>query len=264
MVSNPLTQEQVWVDKFRVEDAETSFYERQSGVASGCPSTESVGSSLVNEIARARQHIKNALNQEVSVSGTEGSLLQKIQSLEKENQELRQVTQNLSALVKNMVERVTALEKGAVNAVAKPEAASAPAAAPAKEESDEDDFDLFGEEQEEDEEEAERVKAERIAAYSAKKSKKPALVAKSSLLIDVKPWDDETDMKKMEELVRSIQMDGLLWGASKLAPVGYGIKKLVMNAVIEDDKVSTDDLEEKIVAFEDYVQSMDIAAFNKI
>lgn len=104
-----------------------------------------------------------------------------------------------------------------------------------------------------DEEEAERVKAERIAAYSAKKSKKPALVAKSSLLIDVKPWDDETDMKKMEELVRSIQMDGLLWGASKLAPVGYGIKKLVMNAVIEDDKVSTDDLEEKIVAFEDYV-----------
>lgn len=103
----------------------------------------------------------------VSVSGTEGSLLQKIQSLEKENQELRQglpltsfilffkvfshstVTQNLSALVKNMVERVTALEKGAVNAVAKPEAASAPAAAPAKEESDEDDFDLFGEEQEE-------------------------------------------------------------------------------------------------------------------
>jgi len=35
--------------------------------------------------------------------------------------------------------------------------------------------------------------------------------------------------------------------------VGYGIKKLQINAVIEDDKVSTDDLEEQIVGFEDFV-----------
>jgi translation elongation factor EF-1beta len=34
--------------------------------------------------------------------------------------------------------------------------------------------------------------------------------------------------------------------------------------VCEDDKVSTDDLEEKITGFEDLVQSMDIVAFNKI
>lgn len=36
---------------------------------------------------------------------------------------------------------------------------------------------------------------------------------KSSVLMDVKPWDDETDMKKLEEAVRSVQMDGLFWGA---------------------------------------------------
>jgi len=36
---------------------------------------------------------------------------------------------------------------------------------------------------------------------------------KSSVLLDVKPWDDETDMKKLEEAVRSIEMPGLLWGA---------------------------------------------------
>jgi len=30
----------------------------------------------------------------------------------------------------------------------------------------------------------------------------------------VKPWDDETDdMKKLEEAVRSVQMEGLFWGA---------------------------------------------------
>ena len=43
------------------------------------------------------------------------------------------------------------------------------------------------------------------------------MIAKSSLGIDVKPWDDETDLKKMEECVRSIEMDGLLWGQCKLS-----------------------------------------------
>ncbi|XP_006748352.1 elongation factor 1-beta-like, partial [Leptonychotes weddellii] len=95
-------------------------------------------------------------------------------------------------------------------------------------------------------------------------SKDDALVAKSSILLDVKPWDDETDMAKLEECVRSIQADGLVWGSSKLVPVGYGIKKLQIQCVVEDDKVGTDMLEERITAFEDYVQSMDVAAFNKI
>ncbi len=36
------------------------------------------------------------------------------------------------------------------------------------------------------------------------------------------------------------------------------------SCVVEDDKVGTDFLEEAITAFEDYVQSVDVAAFNKI
>ncbi|XP_049611459.1 elongation factor 1-beta [Syngnathus scovelli] len=128
---------------------------------------------------------------------------------------------------------------------------------------DDDDVDLFGSDEEEDAEAA-RLKEERVAAYAAKKSTKPALIAKSSILLDVKPWDDETDMAKLEECVRSIQMDGLVWGQSKLLPVGYGIRKLQINCVVEDDKVGTDILEEQITAFEDFVQSMDVAAFNKI
>ena len=42
----------------------------------------------------------------------------------------------------------------------------------------------------------------------------------------LQPWDDETDMDEMLKNVKSIEMDGLLWGASKLIPIGYGIKKL--------------------------------------
>merc|ERR1712200_193531 len=141
-----------------------------------------------------------------------------------------------------------------------------PSSAPAgndNDEEDEDSDDLFGSDDEDDEEQ-ERIKAERIAAYNERKAGKKKVAAKSSILLDVKPWDDETDMAEVEANVRSVACDGLLWGASKLVPIGYGIKKLQINCVIEDDKVSTDFLEESICAFEDHVQSVDIAAFNKI
>jgi translation elongation factor EF-1beta len=54
----------------------------------------------------------------------------------------------------------------------------------------------------------------------------------SVVTLDVKPWDDETDMKALEDCVRSIEQEGLLWGASKLVPIGFGIKKLQMTIVI--------------------------------
>uniref|UniRef100_A0A6B2EGG0 Putative elongation factor 1-beta n=1 Tax=Phlebotomus kandelakii TaxID=1109342 RepID=A0A6B2EGG0_9DIPT len=128
---------------------------------------------------------------------------------------------------------------------------------------DDDDMDLFGSD-DEDDAEAERLREERVKAYTEKKAKKPTLIAKSSILLDVKPWDDETDMAKMEENVRTVQMDGLVWGASKLVPLAYGIRKLQIMCVIEDEKISVDLLQEKIQEFEDFVQSVDIAAFNKI
>lgn len=40
-------------------------------------------------------------------------------------------------------------------------------------------------------------------------------VAKTLITFDIKPYDDETDMNAMEEAVRSIQTDGLLWGKCK-------------------------------------------------
>merc|ERR1712150_188312 len=102
--------------------------------------------------------------------------------------------------------------------------------------------------------EKERVTAERLKAYHAKKAKKPALIAKTSVLLDIKPWDDETDMDKMLECAKSIEKEGLVWGASKLVPVGYGIKKLQLMCVVEDEKVSIDELCEQIAEFEDFVQ----------
>ena len=141
---------------------------------------------------------------------------------------------------------------------------SGAAAAASKAADDDDDVDLFGSDEEEDDEEKKRITEERLKAYHEKKSKKPALIAKTSVLLDCKPWDDETDMDAMLKSVKTIEMDGLLWGASKLVPVGYGISKLQVMCVVEDAKVSIDELQEKICEFEDYVQSVDIAAMNKI
>ncbi|KAM1781515.1 hypothetical protein ACFX11_040084 [Malus domestica] len=140
-------------------------------------------------------------------------------------------------------------------------AAPAPAPAPAAGGDDDDDLDLFGDETEEDK----KAEAELAAAKKASTKKKES--GKSSVLLDVKPWDDETDMKKLEEAVRSVEMEGLFWGASKLVSVGYGIKKLQIMLTIVDDLVSVDDLIEEQLTVEprnEYIQSCDIVAFNKI
>lgn len=102
-----------------------------------------------------------------------------------------------------------------------------------------------------------------MAAYAAKKAKKPGPIAKSSVILDIKPWDDETNMEEMEQLVRGLEIDGLLWGAGKLVEIGYGIKKLQIVCTIEDEKVSVDaDLVERIQDdFSDHVSCLHI---NKI
>jgi elongation factor 1-beta len=127
-----------------------------------------------------------------------------------------------------------------------------------------DDFDLFGSEDEEDSEEKKRVTEERLKAYAEKKSKKPGPIAKSNIIYDVKPWDDTIDIDDIEKAVRSIEMDGLVWGASKKVPVAFGLNKLQICCVVEDDKVSSDLLEETISNNEDLVQSVDVVAFNKV
>jgi elongation factor 1-beta len=71
-------------------------------------------------------------------------------------------------------------------------------------------------------------------------------------------------MAALEAAVRAIEQDGLTWGASKLVPVGFGIKKLQINLVVEDEKVSVSDLQEKIEEIEDFVQSSDVAAMQKL
>jgi len=189
--------------------------------------------------------------------------------MREENILLKKKLENLENQVRQLTDRVTKLERSGVAGTGDNKAAAPKSAPPPKKSAgdapadDEDEVDLFGSDEEDDTAAAE-LKEKRLAEYAAKKAKKPALVAKSNVILDVKPWDDETDMKQLEEAVRSITMDGLLWGSSKLVPLAYGIKKLQIATVVEDDKVSIEELTEKIEGFEDFIQSVDIAAFNKI
>jgi len=134
-----------------------------------------------------------------------------------------------------------------------------------KETKADDDFDLFGEDKEADanwESEIQRRADEHAAKKAASGKKVEAL--KSVVIIDVKPWDDTTDLEKLEESVRTVTIEGLEWKASKLVAIGYGIKKLQISAHVVDELVSIDDVQEQIQAFEDLVQSTDIVQFTKL
>jgi elongation factor 1-beta len=130
---------------------------------------------------------------------------------------------------------------------------------------DDDDFDPFASEEEDPE--AEKAKMERMKeiAKTAKSYGKAPAIAKSIIVWEVKPWGEETDLKELADKIIAIEMDGLFWKTEwKKEPIAYGVFKIIIGATIEDDKVSTDEVQEKIEAMEDLVQSVDIQAFNKL
>lgn len=72
-------------------------------------------------------------------------------------------------------------------------------------------------------------------AKDGKKKDKVKAVEKSLVVLEVKPWEADTDLKMVWEKIKEYQQEGLSWGeAYKLEPVAYGIMKLVMTATIVD------------------------------
>nr|KAJ0206548.1 hypothetical protein LSAT_V11C500230900 [Lactuca sativa] len=79
-----------------------------------------------------------------------------------------------------------------------------------------------------------------------------------------KARDQAKALKKKE---RGVELEGLHWGESKHVLIGYGIKKMTIMLTIADYLVSVDDMiEDRLTAksINEYVQSCDIVAFNKI
>ena len=112
---------------------------------------------------------------------------------------------------------------------------------------DDDELDLFGDD---DDEPAAKVKVE------VKKPKK-VVIAMSLVMLEVKPLDSDTNL---DDLAKKIfaevtnEKGGLFWKTEfKKEPVAFGIFKLIVGFSCEDEKVSVDDIVEKVEAFEDLV-----------
>jgi elongation factor 1-beta len=143
---------------------------------------------------------------------------------------------------------------------------------------DDDMDDMFGDDGDETAEEnaANKARADRMANALRLKEEKDAKegkvkvvkakpVEKSLLVLDVKPWEADTDLVFVWNEIKKYEQDGLTWGLShKLEPIAYGIKKLVMTCTIVDSKVLVEDITDAIEALEDHVQSVTVASMNKI
>ncbi len=151
-------------------------------------------------------------------------------------------------------------------------------AAPAPAAKKDDDLNIFDDDADEDEETraankarqermmlAKKLKDEKDAASGKVKKDKEKPIEKSLVVLEVKPWEADTDLKMVWGLIKEFQQEGLTWGETyKLEPVAYGIMKLVMTATIVDSLVLMDDITDKIESLEDYVQSVQVASMNKI
>jgi len=84
-------------------------------------------------------------------------------------------------------------------------------------------------------------------------------------MFEVKHLDSETNLDDVAKRILDIKLDGCYWKTQyKKEPVAFGIYKLIIGVTVEDEKVSVDDLVERIEGFDDMVQSVEILAFNKI
>jgi len=132
---------------------------------------------------------------------------------------------------------------------------------------DDDDMDLFGSEDEDEQLERMQAISDAAAAKRAAEGKvKKVVIAKSNILFEVKPFDSETDLDGLAvKILSEIAMEGLLWKQeTKKEPVAFGIYKLIIGCTVEDEKVSCDDLQEQIEAYDELVQSVDIQSFMKV
>ncbi len=124
--------------------------------------------------------------------------------------------------------------------------------------------DLFGEEDEDEKKKLEELKKAKQGEQDKKKKKE--VVARSIIIFNVKVFELEQDLDALaKKILENISMDGLQWRTEyRKVPVAFGMKMLQMGCTVEDEKVSTDDLFEKIQAWEDEVQSVDIESFQKV
>jgi translation elongation factor EF-1beta len=168
---------------------------------------------------------------------------------------------------------------------AAPAAPAAAAPAPAKKaakkaaaDDDDDDDDLFGDDDDEEADEKDPdafFKSQGMSAAEIRKKKAQALAhaaktmakgSRTQVVFEVKPWESDCDLVALWKKIITNKLDGLVWGEGyNLVPVAFGVKKLVLSTVMDDQKIqSTEDIEDLINQYEDEVQSCDMTTMNRL
>merc|ERR1712217_23365 len=216
-----LQSQNIWFAAQQYKEAEEKLIKQRLGLASGdapisAPASpvESKASAMIADLKKELTNDSNNSIQDVN------SMLDRVVKLEQENNEIK-------AQLQAALARLDQLEAAGKSApAAAPVAAVCPAkkeepAKKAESEDDDDDcsdFDFDSESEDEEEKAAaEALKAKRVAEYNARKAEKAAkkgvVAAKSMITLDVKPFDDETDLDALAAKIKSeIAMDGLVWG----------------------------------------------------
>jgi elongation factor 1-delta len=197
-----LAKEKVWFDKPSYDRAERQYFEKMAKWMQGvqqstCPILPAVG-SLANEVAKARQHIKQSLQcmDDIAVLAhiANQDVTPRVVKLEKENQDLRNTIEDLKSSFEKLMQHVKSFETLEQRVerleVRMPYLAICPAKPkesldPEQEsehnkhqkqskekDDDNEDIDLFGSDSEGEDAEAAKIREERLAEYAAKKSKK--------------------------------------------------------------------------------------------
>merc|ERR1712124_86660 len=143
--------------------------------------------------------------------------------------------------------------------------------------------------------------AAKKAADSKAKGKKRRPPERSEIILDVKPFDDQTDLEALAAKIKGTKLEDLRdkehpgpnedgdtwadlekmaqevderitlesghhWGENHhLEEIGYGIKKLRIQCVVQNELVGSDLLADLIKeTWPDEVQSVDVASFQKM
>ena len=85
------------------------------------------------------------------------------------------------------------------------------------------------------------------------------------VIMNIKGWEKEQDLETLgKKIISTIKKEGLQWNTEyKLEENAFGIKKLIVSFLYEEDKISRKEIIDELKSWTDEIQSVDIVSINK-